>query len=1008
VARGVSDLIPVLRIVNTDGSYGDSLPGWNDLQIGGDDGEQLVLSLSYNSNAPGYTQLTHGTQLAVLLGGAEVSDGRFVLDQTETDEVEQTGLGKFTGNSTLFTLNYAIVYAESWNTGSGGNVSTPGWGFSNQTPGQALRELLEAAQARGWWTGLTWDFNDTLDSSGVAWTAQVSDFFEQGKTLLDVLKVWKQRQVCVARMNGSVLRLFQYGRQGPDLTQDVILLREVDLYEGPVNKSTRDSISVLYAVTDTFGVEVTNAPAMSEFGRREGFLSQVGVADTGTLTSIAQGTMALKARSRDSYTYGLMCAPGRPKPMVDYDRGAQVQLDVIGVRRVMRVRQLTVKWTSDGQMDGSAAFGDRVMDADEQLAMRIEQLTRGSMDGGVYGQPILGEFNPPPGGGGSTPDSLIPKAPTGLSATSAPYFEPPGSQYATVTLTWVAPTQNIDNSALLDLGAFEVQFKPTTGTVWVFVGRYEATATSAGMQRMVPGVSYDFRVRAVDVWSNVSAWSSVYTYTPGSDSSAPTTTPSTPTVAPFLFQGLLITWNGKNSTGGSVDNDTRHVEVHVSTTNNFTPDATTLKDTIPVPGGSTVVSGLTAGTTYRVKFRLIDWAGNVGNVSAQATGVPESVDSTDIGAGAVGTTQLASLAVTDAKVADLSATKITAGTISAVVTVSGTFRTASTGQRVVFDSSGVKLYDSSNNIVVDLNASTGAGTFNGVLGTANISGSIYVDGSAGSRVTVTNLSGIPLMAFQTGKLIEKYPSYHFASTNSFLRQLMAQIHAPGTSVFGMPSTSFVTTQFQLNTIMQDGDFDNATSLASVVHGTGKFVFPQFNNGSNIFTNAPQLTVASHIRGAPASPSNPMTEPGRRPGLTLWNSANTQQGITMHLEPTGAGANQCILAARELDGTGAYAGYRASTFDNVSARATKENFAAVPFEAMDVILANAVMKWNFIGREDEEFIGPMADDLPAELISRGGTEKEISMKMGSIQGLLWKALQEVDERLVALEGGGRRG
>jgi hypothetical protein len=117
----VSDLIPVLRIVNSDGSYGDSLPGWNDLQIGGDDGEQLVLSLSYNSNAPGYTQLTHGTQLAVLLGGVEVSDGRFVLDQTETDEVEQTGLGKFTGNSTLFTLNYAIVYARR----AGGSLTRP-------------------------------------------------------------------------------------------------------------------------------------------------------------------------------------------------------------------------------------------------------------------------------------------------------------------------------------------------------------------------------------------------------------------------------------------------------------------------------------------------------------------------------------------------------------------------------------------------------------------------------------------------------------------------------------------------------------------------------------------------------------------------------------------------------------------------------------------------------------------------------------------------------------------
>jgi hypothetical protein len=423
-----------------------------------------------------------------------------------------------------------------------------------------------------------------------------------------------------------------------------------------------------------------------------------------------------------------------------------------------------------------------------------------------------------------------------------------------------------------------------------------------------------------------------------------------------------------------------------------------------------VVSGLTAGTTYRVKFVLVDWAGNAGTTaSAQGSGVPESVDSGDIGPLQVGTTHLAALAVTDAKIADLSATKITTGTLSAVVALAGSFstRVGGTGKGVTFDASGIRLFDASNNITINMDGTTGTGTFNGVLGTATISGSVLVNGSSGSRVTVTNLGGIPLIAYQTGKLIEKYPSYNFASTDSFARKLLFQAHAPGTAVFGMPSTSFVTTQFRLATIMQDGDYDNATTLASVVHGDATFLFPQFNRGDNIFANSPQITLRSHTRGADASPSNPMSEPGRRPGITFWNSETgspgAQKGFTLQLIPTGTDANNCVLAARETDGTAGYAWLRAASFETVSARATKEEFSPVPFAALDVVRANPAQRWRFKNQPSEFYIGPIADDLPDELVTRGGTPEEIALKTTSMLGLLWQAVAELTGRLEEVEG-----
>lgn len=79
------------------------------------------------------------------------------------------------------------------------------------------------------------------------------------------------------------------------------------------------------------------------------------------------------------------------------------------------------------------------------------------------------------------------------------------------------------------------------------------------------------------------------------------------------------------------------------------------------------------------------------------------------------TAKIAALAVTDAKINDLAVGKLTAGTLSAAVILSGSIKTATTGARVEIDGSGVRLYDSGGTAVVNLNASTGSGTFAGTI-----------------------------------------------------------------------------------------------------------------------------------------------------------------------------------------------------------------------------------------------------------------------------------------------------
>lgn len=980
---------PVLRLVDEDGDLGRVLSGWTSLEVGGDLGEQMVLSLDYLTDHPTYPLLVDGATVAVLVNGTEIPDGRFVIDELTDEEVLAQDVVPRAGNSLLFQLDYALVYPESWTVGAG-NVSTPGHGFANQTPGQALRELLELAQGRGWWPDLEWDFTDAFDSSGEAWDPSISEFYDQGTTLLEVVTKWKTRKLAVARMDGGTLQLFTYDTSGPDLSLDVQLFRDVDLNEGPVQRSSRNTVSVMLGVTDAaegpgFGVERSNAPTLSIYGRREGFVSQSQVADLGTLTSIVDGTLALKARQREAFTYGLTCGHPKRLPLVHYDRGAQVTLRVAGENRVMRVRQLTVTWDKDGQAVGAAAFGDRKMDTEEQLAQRLEQVTGGSMDGGAYGVPITGTPDTSgagSGGGDTSPDTMPPAAPTGLAASSVAVFDQ-GFLLAVATLTWTAPTTNQDGSTLNDLSGYEVQYRANSTGNWQAGGRTDQDTPQLVLPRLTVAGNYQWRVRAFDIWSNASAWATA-TFTATNDAVAPTQQPSAPAVATFLFAGLLVTWDGKAQGGTAIDNDIRHVEVHVSTVNNFAPSAGTLKDRIDIGGGSTVIGELTPGTTYYVKFRSVDWAGNIGPVSNQTTGVPDAVQTGDIADGAI----------TSVKVTSVSATVITAGTMSAVVTLSGEFRTAASGQRVTVNSSGVKLYDSAGNVQVNLDATAGTGTFNGVLGAMTVSGYVRVDSGTGPFMVMQNLSGVPTLALSTGRLIEKYPAYLFTTNDAFLRRLYTYLNSPGSRYSGGGSTDYDYSLLNIYTEVLDGDFANATTLPTAMQGRFVFQLPS-GNQANI-SRAPSVSIRSKY----AVSGTTLQNTHLFPGIRFMDGSNTGQAAGFHVAAYGAGTglNDCRIVVVVGQDGGAYGRIQAAGFDPPSGRMMKEDIGEIPFSALEVIKANPAQRWRYIVGDGRYEVGPMADDLPEEVRITNEFDGEHSVKLLSMVGLLWKAVEELQDRI----------
>jgi hypothetical protein len=91
---------------------------------------------------------------------------------------------------------------------------------------------------------------------------------------------------------------------------------------------------------------------------------------------------------------------------------------------------------------------------------------------------------------------------------------------------------------------------------------------------------------------------------------------------------------------------------------------------------------------------------------------------------------------------------ITGGTITDSAITGATFRTAESGARVVFDSSGLKAYDSSGTVVTTIDSSTGAitsanGTITGgtITDSAITNGSFTVDPGTGANYGKTAING---------------------------------------------------------------------------------------------------------------------------------------------------------------------------------------------------------------------------------------------------------------------------
>ncbi|WP_223166460.1 fibronectin type III domain-containing protein [Nonomuraea sp. SYSU D8015] len=286
------------------------------------------------------------------------------------------------------------------------------------------------------------------------------------------------------------------------------------------------------------------------------------------------------------------------------------------------------------------------------------------------------------------PDSTIPGVVTWVTPfQTSVYLDGLGNTRARIIAFWQLPL-NTDGSTILDGHHYEIGYGISPATSWEI-----AYAPWGDLQGVVndlsPGVTYDFRIRAVDLAGNAGAWSATVSATANPDT-IPPSTPAAPTVAGSRL-ALQISHNLGKSTGGTfnLEKDLQHLEIHVGATSGFTADSTTLKGKTPataammqalIPAIATVEVEET--TARWVRVIAVDEAGNRSAASASASATALLID--------------------DAHISDLTVTKVTAGTISSNWLIGAEIRTASAGQRVVLNATGLHGFDSGNNELVSL------------------------------------------------------------------------------------------------------------------------------------------------------------------------------------------------------------------------------------------------------------------------------------------------------------------
>lgn len=563
-------------------------------------------------------ELTDGLEVAV-----EVSDGsgyrepdnaRFVITGRSGKTDDRTKTITYSGQSIGWLLSKAENNDSSHLITDGDNKGKRPFYSSN--PGTILKTLLDENRQRGGVaTGLTLGFDTAKDAAGSNWAKKYTLYYSLGTDLQTILDALVNGGGCDWRTSGRALKLWNADSTAlsRDLSKSIVLQLARDISEAPFEESIADLASTILVEGDNnLLFRMDNPAAPTPWGKWESYSSQGGVSDKDTAQAFMQITLDDAARVRGQYTRDLVTANVDNLPLIDYHAGDWITAPTISHGEKVRVQEIDLSMRQNEGLSASIALNDIKYDASVRQAKKIKGITGGAaLAGSESGTTVSTDH-----------DHRVPKAPLGLVVQTDAYIGSDGFAHGLATAMWSAVTEATNNTAI-EISNYAIEWrKHVDGAPWHSAGTTDKT--QLGFGGLDCGTQIEVRVRAVPTYSDkLGEWSSVFVATVESDTT-PCSVPSKPVLSSELGV-VTVHWDGKTSTGASMESDFDHVEVGEG----INAAGMQVISATQSGQGAYVITGLTGGSQHSYALRSVDYAGNKSDWSAIATVTVASAVSPD-------------------------------------------------------------------------------------------------------------------------------------------------------------------------------------------------------------------------------------------------------------------------------------------------------------------------------------------------------------------------------------------
>lgn len=548
-------------------------------------------------------KLETGLEIAVEVsdGGKwlEPLNGRFVLISRSRDALDSSDTVTFTCPSYAWLLNKALMLDLAHLEGDGDDKGKRV--FKKATAGLVMRTFLDENKTRGG-IPVTCGFDTGRDSAGAAWKSVMTLAYTPGISSLTALANLASNKICDWAFDKRTLKIWNMDSTGlcRDLSRISVQLAH-DVLEAPEEESIEALASHILVQGDNNKAFTRDNPAApSPWGKWETYLSQQGISDDDTAALYMQSTLDTAARVRGQYTRALRVNDAPSLPLIDYRPGDWITAPTVMHGEKVRVQQVTLSLESN-QFKASVVLNDKVYDATVRQAKRVQGITGGAINGGT-------------GGGIPAPekDHRTPKAPAGLVVQTDAYIGSDGFAHGLATASWSAVTEATNNTSI-EISNYAVEWrKHVDGAPWHSAGTTDKT--QLGFGGLDCGMQVEVRVRAVPTYSDrLGEWSSVFVATVESDTT-PCSVPSEPVLSSELGV-VTVHWDGRTSTGASMESDFDHVEVGEG----VNASGMTVISATQSGRGDYLVTGLAAGSRHSYALRSVDHAGNRSDWSAIAS-----------------------------------------------------------------------------------------------------------------------------------------------------------------------------------------------------------------------------------------------------------------------------------------------------------------------------------------------------------------------------------------------------